>query len=211
MSTTDAPDLTGLRALFLNATLKRSPEVSNTQALVDASAAIMEAHGVATTSIRVIDHDVATGVWPDMTEHGWETDSGRPSRAGLCLRHLGAGRADLAPATTAIMNDHRASTGSPANDKPVHRYYGTPPALHHRQTASALLRTSICSTSCSSHANDAGWISKQAGSSYLDPVGGGVTSPSNTTFMTWNLLYLAKLLRRRRHRLRQPASGVGRR
>ena len=43
MSTTDAPDLTGLRALFLNATLKRSPEVSNTQALVDASAAISSA------------------------------------------------------------------------------------------------------------------------------------------------------------------------
>ena len=24
--------------------------------------------------VRAIDHDIATGVWPDMSEHGWETD-----------------------------------------------------------------------------------------------------------------------------------------
>ena len=24
--------------------------------------------------IRAVDHDIATGVWPDMTEHGWATD-----------------------------------------------------------------------------------------------------------------------------------------
>ena len=35
-------DFTGLRALFINCTLKRSPETSNTQALVDASRQIME-------------------------------------------------------------------------------------------------------------------------------------------------------------------------
>ena len=67
-------NFTGLRALFINCTLKRSPEVSNTQALVDASRALMERHGVATESLRLIDHDVATGVWPDMTEHGWASD-----------------------------------------------------------------------------------------------------------------------------------------
>ncbi len=66
----------GLRALFVNCTLKRSPGVSNTQALVDASRALMERHGVATDSLRLVDHDVATGVWPDMTEHGWATDDG---------------------------------------------------------------------------------------------------------------------------------------
>ena len=34
-------DFSGLRATFLNCTLKRSPEPSHTQGLVDASAAIM--------------------------------------------------------------------------------------------------------------------------------------------------------------------------
>ena len=63
----------GLRALFINCTLKPSPQISNTQALVDASRALMERHGVATESLRLVDHDVAT-VWPDMTEHGAATD-----------------------------------------------------------------------------------------------------------------------------------------
>ena len=67
-------DFTGLRALFINCTLKKSPEPSNTQALVDASRHIMEKHGVSVDVVRAIDHDIATGVWPDMREHGWETD-----------------------------------------------------------------------------------------------------------------------------------------
>jgi multimeric flavodoxin WrbA len=64
----------GLSALFINCTLKRSPEVSNTQGLIDISAAIMEKHDVAVEVVRAVDHDIATGVWPDMGEHGWATD-----------------------------------------------------------------------------------------------------------------------------------------
>ena len=68
------PSYADLKALFINCTLKRSPEPSNTQGLVDISRHIMEAHGVQVDVVRAIDHDIATGVWPDMTEHGWETD-----------------------------------------------------------------------------------------------------------------------------------------
>ena len=67
-------DFSGLRATFVNCTLKRSPEVSNTQGLVDASAGIMRKHGVEVSEIRFVDHDIATGVYPDMTEHGWASD-----------------------------------------------------------------------------------------------------------------------------------------
>jgi multimeric flavodoxin WrbA len=67
-------DFSDLRALFINCTLKRSPEVSHTQALGDRSIAIMERNGVTVDTIRAIDQRIATGVWPDMTEHGWEHD-----------------------------------------------------------------------------------------------------------------------------------------
>jgi hypothetical protein len=63
-----------LRALFINCTLKRSPELSHTQGLIDRSQAIMDKQGVTTEVIRAVDHDIATGVWPDMTEHGWAAD-----------------------------------------------------------------------------------------------------------------------------------------
>ena len=68
-------DFSGLKATFVNCTLKRSPEPSHTQGLVEASAGIMRKHGVEVDEIRLIDHDVATGVYPDMREHGWESDA----------------------------------------------------------------------------------------------------------------------------------------
>ncbi|MDP9607965.1 hypothetical protein JOF35_000242 [Streptomyces demainii] len=34
----------------------------------------MEERGVTTEVVRAVDHDIATGVWPDMREHGWESD-----------------------------------------------------------------------------------------------------------------------------------------
>ena len=39
-----------LRALFINCTLKRSPERSHTQGLIERSTAIMTKHGVARTA-----------------------------------------------------------------------------------------------------------------------------------------------------------------
>src|SRR6266704_3042650 len=64
-----------LSALYINCTLKRSPERSHTQGLIQLSADILEKQGVHVEHIRAIDHDIATGVWPDMTEHGWSADA----------------------------------------------------------------------------------------------------------------------------------------
>ena len=35
---------------------------------------MMRKHGVGVEVLRAVDHDIATGVYPDMTEHGWATD-----------------------------------------------------------------------------------------------------------------------------------------
>ena len=67
-------DFSDLRALYINCTLKRSPEQSHTQGLMDLSMEIMRRNGVEVDSIRAIDHQIAVGVWPDMTEHGWDVD-----------------------------------------------------------------------------------------------------------------------------------------
>src|SRR5215211_1720522 len=67
-------DFSDLRALFVNCTLKRSPEVSNTHGLAEISMGIMRRQGVTVDEIRAIDCDIATGVWPDMSEHGWARD-----------------------------------------------------------------------------------------------------------------------------------------
>ncbi len=67
------PDPVGLRALFVNCTLKPSPEVSNTAGLMAVSAAIMQANGTHVDEVRA-DHHLAPGVQPQMTEHGAERD-----------------------------------------------------------------------------------------------------------------------------------------
>jgi len=67
-------DFSGLKALVLNGTLKKSPEVSNTEGLIKIATTLMEKHGVETETIRFIDHDIADGVYPDMREHGAKTD-----------------------------------------------------------------------------------------------------------------------------------------
>ena len=38
------------------------------------SKAIMEKNKVSVEVLRAVDHDIAHGVWPDMTDHGWEKD-----------------------------------------------------------------------------------------------------------------------------------------
>jgi len=71
-------DFSDLRAVYINCTLKRSPERSHTQGLADRSIEIMRGHGVEVDVIRAIDHEIATGVYHDMTEHGWERDDWPP-------------------------------------------------------------------------------------------------------------------------------------
>jgi NADPH-dependent FMN reductase len=67
-------DFADLRAIFINCTLKRSRELSNTQGLADRSIDILRHQGVAVDVVRAADHDIATGVWPDMTEYGFDVD-----------------------------------------------------------------------------------------------------------------------------------------
>lgn len=57
-----------LSALFLNCTLKRSPEISNTQALIDKVADLMADLDVESETIRVTDYKVAFGVSSDEGE-----------------------------------------------------------------------------------------------------------------------------------------------
>ena len=75
LMTSTSPRYDDLNALFINCTLKPSPELSNTQGLIEVSAGIMRKQGVRVETIRAADHDIATGVWPDMTEHGAGTDA----------------------------------------------------------------------------------------------------------------------------------------
>ncbi|HLV53670.1 MAG TPA: flavodoxin family protein [Cryomorphaceae bacterium] len=54
-----------ITAIFLNCTLKKSPETSNTEALINKAVSLYEEQGVKSKNIRVVDHNVAFGVTSD--------------------------------------------------------------------------------------------------------------------------------------------------
>jgi hypothetical protein len=55
-----------LKALFLNCTLKKSPDVSNTQVLIDKVADLMRPQGVECETVRLADYKIPFGVESDM-------------------------------------------------------------------------------------------------------------------------------------------------
>jgi multimeric flavodoxin WrbA len=203
-------DFSDLAAVYINCTLKRSPETSNTQGLADRSIAIMKKLGVSVEVIRAVDHEIATGVWPDMTEHGWERDEW----PAIYTRVMAA---DILVLLSPIWLGEKSSVCT----RVIERLYGNSHLLNADGQWSYYGRVGGCIVTgnedgikhCAMNIlyslqhlgfvippqADAGWIGEAGpGPSYLDPGSGGPENDftaRNTTFMTWNLLHLARMLK----------------
>ncbi|MFF7216518.1 flavodoxin family protein [Streptomyces sp. NPDC008238] len=197
--------------MFVNTTLKRSPEVSNTDGLIDLSAGIMRGHGVQVETVRAIDHDIATGVWPDMREHGWSSDAW----PDLFERVLAADVLVLCGPiwlgdNSSVMKrviERLYGCSSLLNDAGQYAYYGRVGGCLITGNEDGIKHCAMNVLYSLQHLGytippqaDAGWIGEAGpGPSYLDPGSGGPENDftnRNTTFMTYNLLHLAAVLRR---------------
>lgn len=200
-----------LRAVYVNCTLKRSPEVSNTQGLMERSIALMRDRGVTVETFRFIDHDVATGVYPDMREHGWTTDAW-PEEIWPAIRAadiLVVGGpiwlGDNSSITRKLIERLYAMSGL-FNDKGQYVYYGKTGGAIITGNEDGVKHCAMSILYSLQHIGftippgaDAGWIGAIGpGPSYLDPGSGGPESDftnRNTTFMAWNLLHTARRLK----------------
>lgn len=203
-------DFTGLHALYFNCTLKKSPGVSNTEGLIAVSRGIMEKHGVKTEVIRPIDHDIATGVYPDMREHGWEADEWpdlyeKVKAADILVL---AGPIWLGDNSSVMKKtiERLYGNSSELNDKGQYAYYGKVGGCIITGNEDGVKHCAMNVLYSLQHLGcvippqaDAGWIGEAGpGPSYLDPGSGGPENDftnRNTTFMAWNLMHLAKMLR----------------
>ncbi len=205
---------TDLRALFINTTLTRSPGVSHTQLLVDASAAIMRKQGVEVDQFRAVDHPIATGVHPDMRNHGWEVDAWpdlfpRVLAADILVIAGPIWLGDNSSETKKIIERLYSHSGE-LNDRGQWLYYGrvggcliTGNEDGIKHCASNVLYSLQHIGYAVPPQADAGWIGEAGpGPSYGDELPDGSRvgmdndfTKRNTTFMTWNLLHLARLLR----------------
>jgi len=204
------PDFSGLSAMFINCTLKKSPDKSHTQALMDVSEGIMKREGVRTENIRFIDHDIATGIQPDMTENGWDTDKW-PEMFKKIIS------ADILIIGTPIWLGVRSSMAT----KLVERLYAMSAELNEKGQSSYYGRVGGCIVTGNEdgvkHVSmgllyslqhlgytippqaDCGWLGEIGpGPSYLDEGSNAANSNftnKNATFMTYNLMHLAKMLK----------------
>jgi multimeric flavodoxin WrbA len=203
-------DFSDLSAVYINCTLKRSPESSHTQGLADRSIAIMERNGVAVEVVRAVDHEIATGVWPDMTEHGLERDAW-PAIFDKVIA------ADILVLTSPIWLGQKSSVCARVierlygnshllNDAGQYAYYGRVGGCLITGNEDGIKHCAMEILYSLGHLGftvppqaDAGWIGEAGpGPSYLDDGSGGPDNDftnRNTTFMTWNLLHLARMLK----------------
>lgn len=203
-------DFSDLSALFLNCTLKKRPELSHTQGLIDVSRAIMESQNVTVEVLRPVDETIAYGVYPDMTEHGWPRDDW-PN----VFEKVRA--ADILVITTPIWLGEKSSVCT----KVIERLYGMSGELNEHGQYLYYGRVGGClitgnednAKHCAMNIlyslqhlgyvippqADAAWVGEAGpGPSYLDEGSGGPENDftqRNTTFMTWNLLHLARMIK----------------
>ncbi len=203
-------DFTGLKALFINTTLKKSPEVSNTEGLANISQKIMSKNGVQVETIRSIDHDIATGVYPDMREHGWETDewpeiTKKVMEADILIISGPIWLGDNSSETKKII-ERLYALSSNLNEAGQYAFYGkvggcliTGNEDGVKHCAQNILYSLQHIGYTIPPQSDAGWLGAIGpGPSYLDKGSGGPENDftnRNTTFMTWNLMHMAKMLK----------------
>lgn len=203
-------DFSDLGALFLNCTLKKTPELSHTDGLMRVSRAVMEANGVRTEMLRPVDYRIAHGVYPDMTKHGWERDDW--PRIYAKVRS-----ADILVLGTPIWLGQKSSVcqlvierlygmSGELNADGQYAYYGKVGGCLVTGNEDGIKHCGMSILYSLQHIGlvippqaDAGWIGEAGpGPSYLDPGSGGPENDftnRNTTFMSWNLMHLARMLR----------------
>ena len=210
MCTESRWDFSGLTALFLNCTLKKSPEMSHTEGLIGISRAIMEKNGMTVEVLRPVDHEIATGVWPDMTQHGWERDDWPPiyekvKAAEILVVTSSIWLGEKTSVCTRVIERLYASSGL-LNEQGQYAYYGRVGGCLITGNEDGAKHCAMNILYSLQHLGyvippqaDAAWLGEAGpGPSYLDPGSGGPENDftnRNTTFMTWNLMHLALMLK----------------
>lgn len=170
----------------------------------------MEKQGVKTEIIRPIDHDIATGIYPDMTEHGWKTDEWpqlykKVMAADILILAGPIWLGDNSSIMKKIIERLYACSGI-LNNQGQYAFYGKIGGCLITGNEDGVKHCAMNVLYSLQHVGysippqaDAGWIGPVGpGPSYLDEGSGGPESDftnRNTTFMTWNLLHLARTLK----------------
>jgi multimeric flavodoxin WrbA len=200
-----------LTALFINTTLKsRSQGESHTERLMRNSMAIMEKAGVGVSMIRAADHAIAFGIYPDMREHGADHDDWpdhiwpKVSEANILVIGTPLWLGEESSICRVIIERLYAHSGQ-QNEKGQGIFYGKTGGCIITGNEDGVKHASMTLLYAMQHVGytippqaDCGWIGEVGpGASYGDDGAGydNDFTQKNTTFMTWNLIHIARLLK----------------
>jgi multimeric flavodoxin WrbA len=203
-------DFSDLKALFLNCTLKRSPELSHTEGLINISREIMEKNGVSVKVLRPVDYNIAYGVYPDMTKQGWEKDEWPDiyqlvKAANILVITSPIWLGEKSSVCTKTIERLYSSSGD-LNKEGQYAYYGSVGGCLITGNEDGAKHCAMNILYSLQHLGyvvppqaDAAWVGEAGpGPSYLDPGSGGPENDftnRNTTFMTWNLMHIARMIK----------------
>ena len=170
----------------------------------------MEGEGVSVEQFRSVDRDIATGVQPDMTEVGWDSDEWpqifqRVLAADILVLcgpiWLGDNSSQMK-----LMIERLYSNSHQLNESGQSIYYGRVGGCLITGNEDGIKHCASNVLYSLQHVGytippqaDAGWIGEAGpGPSYGDDGVVGLDNEftnTNTAFMTWNLMHLARMLR----------------
>src|SRR5690554_1749211 len=217
-----SPDFTNLSAMYVNCTLKKPPEPSHTDLLINISKQIMRKEKVRIDEIRLVDFEVASGVYPDMTEHNWEKDDWpmlfkRIINADILIVGSPIWLGEKSSIAQKLIERLYAMSGQ-TNDKGQYLFYGKVGGCVVTGNEDGIKHCAMGILYSLQHIGysippqaDCGWIGEVGpGPSYgdttwkdekIDPPKGFDSdfTNRNVTFMTYNLLHLAKMMKKNGH------------
>lgn len=207
----------GITALFINCSIKPDKESSHTQKLIDKVANIMDAEGVHVTQLYALDKHIGFGMEKDTGEGDeWPAIQEQIMKADILVLGTPIWLGVKSSVATLVIERMYAYSGD-RNDKGQYLYYGKTGGCIITGNEDGIKHCAMDLLYALQHIGytippqaDCGWIGEAGpGPSYGDmewdgkPLGDGKTpmgydndfTNRNATFMAWNLMHMAKMLR----------------
>ncbi len=204
-------DFTSVKALFVNCTLKDSSKKSNTEGLMNVAMNIMTSEGVTVDYLRLADYTIPEGLQPDMTEDGAEKDDWplifkKIMEADILVMGTPIWLGEKSSLATKMIERMYGMSGK-TNEKGQYVYYGKVGGCVITGNEDGIKHCAMGILYAFQHLGfsippqaDCGWIGEAGpGPSYLDEESGAMQNEftnRNTTFTSYNLLHMAKMLQR---------------
>jgi len=211
---TNTTDFHDLKAVLFNTSLKRDSDRSHTKLLLDVVANILSTNGVGVKHVHLAGRSIPPGVYPDMTEHGYDADEWPEVWKDVLA-------ADIVVVGTPIWLGEESSVcrvlierlyamSGELNDQGQSIYYGKVGGCAVTGNEDGVKHVAMTVGFALNHLGltippqaDCGWIGEAGpGPSYGDEQDDGSRAgfdndftQRNTTIMTWNLMHLARMLK----------------